>query len=426
MRAYRTALCLAMLLNIAACGAREDAAVLELWAMGREGELVQSLIPEFERQTPGVRVRVQQIPWSAAHEKLLTAFVGHALPDCFQVGNTWIPELAALGALAPLDRRVDASTSVRRNEYFPGILDTNVIDGQLYGIPWYVDTRVLFYRSDLLHAAGYDEPPRTWAAWQEAMARIKTAAGPSRYAVLLPLREWQPLVALALQRGSTLLRDGQRYGDFRAPAFRAAFDFYLDVFRRGRAPHTGEGQIANLYNDFGAGYFAFFISGPWNLGELRSRLPADTRDRWSTAPLPAPDGSAPGLSLAGGASLTMRQDTRHPEAVWALIEYLSAPAQQLALYRLTGDLPARRSAWNDPALRADVQAAAFARQLEHVGATPKIPEWERIATKIAEHTEAAVRSQRTPDEALAALDADVDAILEKRRWLLASKDTGSP
>jgi multiple sugar transport system substrate-binding protein len=53
-----------------------------------------------------------------------------------------------------------------------------------------------------------------------------------------------------------------------------------------------------------------------------------------------------------------------------------------------------------------------------VRSTPKIPEWERIAEKIMQYAEAAVRNTMTADEALTALDADVDRILEKRRWLL--------
>src|SRR2546423_8748717 len=121
---------------------RRSANTIELWALGREGEVVARMIPEFERQHPGWQVRVQQIPWSAAHEKLLTAYVGGAMPDVFQAGNTWLPELVALGALEPLDERLARSASVERGDYFPGILDTNVIDGVTWGLPWYVDTRV--------------------------------------------------------------------------------------------------------------------------------------------------------------------------------------------------------------------------------------------------------------------------------------------
>ncbi|HEY5288650.1 MAG TPA: ABC transporter substrate-binding protein, partial [Caulobacteraceae bacterium] len=61
--------------SLAACGAEDDGA-LHFWAMGREGEVVQTLTPAFERAHPGTRIAVQQLPWTAAHAKLLTAFAG--------------------------------------------------------------------------------------------------------------------------------------------------------------------------------------------------------------------------------------------------------------------------------------------------------------------------------------------------------------
>ncbi len=146
----------------AACSAPRPATPsLRFWAMGREGEVVTQLLPEFERTHPGIHVEVQQLPWTAAHEKLLTAFAGDATPDVCQLGNTWIPEFAALDALEPLDaiRRRVGDRRCRR-DYFPGIWDTNVVDGALYGVPWYVDTRLLFYRRDLLAQAGFASPPR--------------------------------------------------------------------------------------------------------------------------------------------------------------------------------------------------------------------------------------------------------------------------
>jgi multiple sugar transport system substrate-binding protein len=396
----------------------DGATVVRLWAMGREGEMVERLVPDFERQNPGIRVRVQQVPWSAAHEKLLTAYVGGAVPDVLQAGNTWLPELVALEALEPLDARIARSGAVDRGDYFPGILATNVVDGTTWGVPWYVDTRVLFYRADLFAAAGHPRAPRTWADWREALAAVH-ARGDGGYPILLPVREWQPLVILALQQGSTLLRDGDRFGDFRGRAFRRAFEFYLDLFRDGLAPGTGEAAVANLYQDFASGFVAMTISGPWNLGEFARRLPPSLADRWATAPMPAPERGGVGASLAGGASLAVFRGSPHKDAAWRLVEYLSAPAQQVAFYRLTGDLPARRSAWHIAALERDARAGAFWAQLGAVRTTPQIPEWERIATMITEHAEAAVRGLATPDEALAALDADVDAALAKRRWILA-------
>ncbi|MGH8262632.1 MAG: extracellular solute-binding protein, partial [Steroidobacteraceae bacterium] len=163
--------------------------VVKFWAMGREAEVVTDLVPEFERTHPGVRIEVQQLAWTAAHEKLLTAFAGNATPDLCQLGNTWIPEFSTLDALEPLDERIAASKAIDRSDYFEGIWATNVIDGKTYGVPWYVDTRLLFYRKDLLKQAGYDAPPKTWPEWHAMMRAIKRNVGPDRYAVLLPLNE---------------------------------------------------------------------------------------------------------------------------------------------------------------------------------------------------------------------------------------------
>jgi multiple sugar transport system substrate-binding protein len=392
---------------------------LRFWAMGAEGEKVQALVRDFEREHPGVHVELQQIPWTAAHEKLLTAHVGGSTPDVAQLGNTWVPEFAALDALAPLDARVRGSATVTPAAYFPGIWDTNVVDGVLYGIPWYVDTRVLFYRSDLLKAAGYDSVPSTWAGWVAAMRAIKARMGPRQYPVLLPTNEWTYPVVFGLQAGAPLLRDGGRYGDFRDPRFRRAFDFYLDLFRQNLAPAVANSQISNLYQEFERGNIAMYITGPWNIDEFKRRLPPAMEGRWATAPLPGPGG--PGLSLAGGASLVVFRHARHPELAWALVEFLSRPANQVRFYALTGDLPPRREAWADTSLANNRYAAAFRMQLERVAATPKVPEWEQIATRLTDYSEKAVRQTETPAAALAALDQDVDVMLDKRRWLLARR-----
>ncbi len=393
--------------------------VIDFWAMGREGELVQQLTADFEQQNPGIRVRVQQIPWSAAHEKLLTAYAGDAMPDLFQLGNTWIPEFVALNALADLDPWISETTAVDRDDFFSGIVETNVIDDRVYGIPWYVDTRLIFYRKDMLERAGYSKPPQNWSDWLTTMARIREIAGPRGYALLLPINEWAPLIIMALNHNAEFLKNDQSYGNFRDIRFREAFKFYVDLFRNEFAPPVGDSQTANIYQEFARGRFSMLITGPWNIAEFSRRLPSALQDQWMTTPIPSPDHATRGTSIAGGASLVMFRESRHQEAVWRLIEYLVDPDRQIEFYRLTGDLPARTAAWQDPALAENVYARAFWKQLQNVESMPRIPEWERIADRIMQYTEAVVREEMTVDAALTALDRDVDRILEKRRWLLS-------
>jgi multiple sugar transport system substrate-binding protein len=393
-----------------------DDAVIRFWAKGREGEVDAALLPEYERTHPGIRVEVQQLPWTAAHEKLLTAFAGDATPDICQLGNTWIPEFVALGALQPLDAFITGS-SVDPKDFFGGIWDTNVVGGRAYGVPWYVDTRLLFYRRDLLERAGVTVPPVSWAAWTRALTALEAGAEPGRYAMLLPLNEFEPLLALALQQDDPLLRDDGRFGNFSSPGFRRALSYYVAMFREGFAPLVTASEMSNVWTEFGRGTFAFYISGPWNIGEFRRRLPADAQTTWSTAPQPGPAGT--GASIAGGSSLVVFGASKMKDAAWQLIEYLARPDVQLRFHALTGDLPPRRTAWNDPGLAADVHARAFRDQLERAKPAPKVPEWERIADEMRIAAERAARGQWTIDEAVRELDARADRILEKRRWLLA-------
>ncbi|HWG10769.1 MAG TPA: sugar ABC transporter substrate-binding protein [Rhodanobacteraceae bacterium] len=405
---------------LAACGSHpEDSRTLEFWTIGREGEAVVKLLPEFEREHPGIHVRVQQIPLTAAHEKLLTAYAGDSLPDVTQIGNTWIPEFAALHALEPLDALAAASRDVREPDYFPAVWATNRFDGALYGVPWYVDTRLLFYRVDLLRDAGFDAPPRDWAEWRRQMDAIRAHSGGKRWGALLPTNEYDQLLALALQQHEPLLRDGARYGNFRSAGFKRALAFYVDLYRRGDVPPYTNIQVSNPWEEFGRGAFVFYLSGPWNIGEFRKRLPPSQQDAWSTAPLPGPDG--PGDSVAYGSSVAIPVASHDKRAAWLLIEYLSRPLVQQRFYELLGDLPPRRSVWESPALKQDPKLHAFRDQLERMQPAPPVPEWEQIVNMMQDIAARAVAGQLTIDQAAAQMDVQADTILAKRRWVLQNQ-----
>ena len=413
------------------CGRKRDGP-LRFWAMGREAEVVGELLADFQREHPGITVRVDALPWSAAHEKLLTAFAGDATPDLAQLGNSWMPEFAALGALVALDGWVASTPALMPADWFEGIWQSNVVDRQLLGLPWYVDTRLLFYRRDLFERAGIAQPPATWSAWVAALVALQHSG--IAHPMLLPLNEFEPLLALALQQGEPLLRDGGRWGNFRSAGFQRALGFFLDRFATGQAPALDNNRIANLWQEFGRGTFAAYISGPWNIGELDRRLGVQRRSDWATAALPAPDGlgapnrpgPGPGISTAGGASLVVFKRSRRQADALTLMAWLAQPVIQQRFHALTGNLPPRRSTWQRAGsdgrpLALDDKMRAFASQLERVQPAPAVPEWERIAQEMQQLAQRAVAERQTPLAMATTLDARVDGFLEKRRWILDRK-----
>ncbi len=424
MKIIHAALVIILLLFHLSCTRTEDpVTTIKFWGMGNEGERVQSLIKEFERRNPLIKVEVQQIPWTAAHEKLLTAYAGESTPDVCQLGNTWLPEFTVLNSLEPLEPYVRQSPMVDLNDIFPGVLKTNIIDSVLYGIPWYVDTRLIFYRKDILKQAGFAEFPTTWKEVMLASERIRVAAVAQKkvvYPFFLPTNEWVPAVILGMQSGGNFLKENDTRGNFSGKEFTSAFTLMSEIYRKGYSP-SGMQLITNMYDAFSDGMIAMYITGPWNIGEFTRRIRPELQKEWMTAPLPSMDSLSPGTSLPLGTSLVMFRTSKHKEAAWKLIEFLSSTEQSIEFYKVTGNLPPRRSAWSDPVLSGNRYIQAFYAQLQRVDPLPPVAEWEQIVIRLQTYVEYVATGTMTVKQALEQFDGEVDVMLEKRRWVVLKK-----
>ena len=405
----RAALGLAAGTMLAACGRRRDDRRLSWWAMGGTGENAPLLLPTFERRT-GLGVDVQAIPWTGAHEKLLTGFAGRSLPDVVMLNSAWLPELALVGALVP----PPAGSPLLMGQ-FPGALASVTVAGRAMAVPWTADSWVQFYRRDLVGEAGYEAPPQAWAEWQR-MARQLKRRRPDSY-VTLHLIDWpEPLLALAAQQPEPLLRDRDTRGNFSTPGFRAALGFYKTIYDEKLSPVVSGAEAGDTYIALSRGWMAILPSASMTIGDLRRRTAMIPRASWGAVTTPSPGGTVGGL--ASGTCLAVSRDARDPEAAWRLVTYLSATPTQQQLYGITGDLPTRPDAWAGPGLADDPVAKVFAGQIARSVAPPAVPEWQRIVTEMQLVAEHMVRGEYGVDAATAEMDRRVDRILQKRRWLL--------
>ena len=411
-------LALAALGAASASGCAPKTRRLNIWAMGVEGEILGTFADAFSRENADCPVRVQALPWSAAHEKLLTAFAADDLPDVVALGNTWVTEFHALGALEPLNQRLVGSP-LHDDRFFDAALKSVTLDGQVLGIPWYVDTRLLFYRSDLLRNAGFEAPAETWADWEHQLAALSGANRGGKFGLLMPFNEYEPLVALCLQADEPILLDDGTRGGFQQPGIREAFAYAASLYTQGYAAVLTHSEVTDPYSAFARGDYAFIITGPWNLGEFARRLPDAAKANWATASLPGPRG--PGASSAGGVSMGVTRASANKNLAFRFIEYMGAPARQAAVYGLTGDLPSDQRAWPMLGLTQDPRARPFFDQLNRAKPVPQVPEWERIANEMVAALERVVRGQVTMEAALKGLDEFAWTTLAKRRAMLARK-----
>ncbi len=367
------------------------------------------LLESIARET-GLAVESQALPWTAAHEKLLTAYVGNSLPDVMMVKNDWLPELAMVGALAPAPAGGDLLTG-----HFPSALAASTVEGRAVAAPWTVDAWVQFYRPDLLARAGYRSPPTDWDEWRRMALALKRR-WPDRY-VTLHLLDWpEPLFAFAAQQPEPLLRDRNARGNFRSAGFRAALTRYKSVYDDGLSPAVQYSDFGDTYLGLRRGRIAILPSNAETVGDLVRRASWFPPELWSVAQTPGPGGPATGV--ANGYSLAVSRTARDQARAWRLVEALCRPNAQLLLHRMVGDLPSRPAAWRAPEMTRDPTAAVFGAAVRASVAPPAVPEWERITVEVQLVAEQMVRGRFTVDGAAAEMDRRVDHLLDKRRWLL--------
>jgi ABC-type sugar transport system permease subunit/ABC-type glycerol-3-phosphate transport system substrate-binding protein len=377
--------------------------------MGEEGKKIAQMARKFEALNPGVTVETQAIPWDAAHAKLLTSVVGGIPPDVSQMGTTWMAEFAAMEALAPLDDAAARSKTASPDAFFPGSLQTCRVDGVLYGVPWYVDTRVLFYRKDLLREAGFPSPPATWEEFKAASRKLAARKGPdgrALFGMAYGARSWNDLLMAVWQNGGDPLRPS-------APEYVQAMTHYVSFFREGLSP-TKEAADVDLFHAFRTGYMPMFVSGPWMVELTRKELP-ELEGQWGVAMLP---GRKSRTSFVGGSNLVVFKDSRRQELAWRFLEFMSDPANQVEWFRITTDLPSARAAWEDPLLKSQPMIRVFGEQMYDTASPPTIAEWEQIARATEDAMEKIVLNpadDRRMRERLLLLEADIQRIRLQNR-----------
>lgn len=373
---------------------------ITLWAQGSEGEALPALLKEFEAENPGVKVNVTAIPWDAALSKYQTAIAGGTTPDVAQMGTTWMGDFA--GSFDPTPKEINAS------DFFPGSVKSTQVGGTSYGVPWYVDTRVVYYRSDLAAKAGITKAPETWADFKALAKGLQDKAG-AKFGVQLPTGgadSFQATLPFQWSNGAKLMNEDGTKWTLDTPEAVEALKYYSSFFADGiasKAVSTGTTAEAAFVD----GSAPMMISGPWHVGLLNKAGGPGFADKYKVAPMPKEKSAT---SFVGGSNMVVFKKSKNRDASWKLLQWLSKPEIQLKWYKATGDLPSQQGAWQDPTLSGDSKLSVFGDQLKTTNNPPAVPSWTQVAAAADTEIEQIVKAGKDPAEALKSLQQTADSI----------------
>lgn len=405
----------ALALALAACGgAPADTGgpvTITFWgSYGNGGNSAQqevlndTLIPAFEEANPGIQVEYVDVPYDDLLQKLTTSAAGDELPDLVRADLGWVPRFAELGVLVPLSEVMPDFQELADATY-PGVLATNLYDGEYYGLPLDTNTRVLITNPDALAAAGWDAPPATFDEFLE-LGEDLDGTGFTLFADG-GLGAWN-LMPWIWSGGGDIADEGltTSSGVLDSDENIATVQMLVDLYQEGRASSglIGNAGAVSTSEGLPGGQYATIFDGPWMNGIWESQF-ADFAPIYS--PIPAGDGGS--VSVVGGEDIVLTASSEHQEAALEFIRFTQTEEFQLALVP-TGQLTVIK-ALGEQQVELVPYYEVFTRQLE----TAK----NRLAITQASEVDSILNTELVPafegtisvEEALRNAAAKIDELL---------------
>ncbi|WP_083975858.1 ABC transporter substrate-binding protein [Kitasatospora azatica] len=325
--------------------------------------------------------------------------------DVLNLDVVWTAEFAARRWIAPLD---EARFPLDR--FLPPVLSAGRFAGRLYAVPYVANAAMLYYRSDILAAAG-QQPPTSWAELARQASTLAPAAGLAGYAGQFKPYEGLTVNALEAVRsaGGDLL-DGSGAVVVDSARARAGLEFLAGGLRAGWIPQAAlEYQEEESRQAFQDGHLLFLRNWPYVYPAAQGPGSAVT-GRFGVVPLPGPDG--PGSGVLGGSGLAVSRFSRRQRTARALIAELTGRQVQRRVLAEGGLPPVWADLYQDPELVARFPYLPVLRSaILAAGARPGIPQYQQLSLAVSEASYEILRGRRTAADGLARLAADLRDIV---------------
>ena len=372
---------IAAVLGLAACsGGSSDGPVAEATAPAevtgdiqfwhfftdREADVIQSVVDDFEKANPGVKVTVKSGQDDEKMRKAISA--GQPIDVGLSYSTDQVGPLCSSGDFADLTSFIERD-DVDLTQIPDTVLGYTSFDDKRCTMPALADVYGLYYNTDLLAAAGYTEPPKTLAELSDMAVKLTTFNddGSIKQLGFMPLlgyyenaeAHWAPAA------DAEWLNDDGTSAIGSSPGWTAILEWQKDLIDRlGGYQKLADfqaalGQEFSAENDFQTGRVAMNIDGEYRTAFIDDQAPDLA---YGTAPIPSAEGyeDSYGAGYITGNIVGIGKGSKNPEAAWAFIKYLTTDtAAQVKLSNGLKNAPTTHDAITSPDLEVTPQFQTF-------------------------------------------------------------------
>lgn len=385
----------ALLLTSSGCAPEKKGGpvTIKMWIMPNSLEPVRDVeetLKPFLKENPNIKVKVSSVDWGAAWTKLTTAATSRDVPDVVQIGSTWVGSISGMGALWNMADKVDELGG--KDEFVPTAWKTSGIagSGQVTTIPWIVDARSLYYRTDVFKKLGLTKKDLdTWDSFKKTLKKIKDAKLVIEGMEIAPFgmpgkNDWNVVHNLSpwiWGAGGDYLASNNETSLLDSPQALEGVYFYISLAREGFVPPEFlEFNTAQVSSNFNQGSVAMYFDGPYEVRTLSTPPAQGGASEGITAKnfaaVPYPKGPKGRFTFVGGSNLAIFKASKHKKEAFEVIKYLTTNYDaQLSYTKACGFLPARKEVFNDPYFSIDPARRIFKEALLYGRTYPCIPPW---------------------------------------------------
>ena len=408
------AILLSAVLGLAACTAlaesSETPVTINFWhhysAQSAENEtLMNDLIPKFESENPGIKVNAVSHEWAELHDKILVSASSQSLPDVARLDIAWLPEFQQMGVLVALDQEMPDFSEVA-GTLLDSALSTANIGGSYYALPLNTNSKILFYNTAMLEAAGV-EVPTTMDEWVEAVRKLSgtNANGQQIWGWNEPALSGWNICPFIWSFGGSLTNEEQTVatGYINSPETVKAVETFAMLVQEGALTGFNSGDIP-MTDGFGTGRYAMMLEGPWKTAELAGAYPDVA---YGTAYMPAGEGGS--ISVLGGEDIAMF-NTANREAAWKFMQFMTGEYAETAMAKC-GQIPVNKAALESDTVK-NADYAPFIQAIETAKARPTVAAWSEMDNELTNAMTAVVNGEKTAQEAMDELAVAFDELLK--------------
>ncbi|MEO4041868.1 sugar ABC transporter substrate-binding protein [Hoeflea sp. CAU 1731] len=391
-------------------------------------EAIEAMLPEFENET-GIKVNVIKHPYENALGEQVRDFVAGGDLDIALIDLVWIGNFAENDWILPIENFTSNAAitdpDLDLDDFFPLVLDAfGSWNGTVYGLPFDNYSGLLFYNRCMLEEAGFDGPPETWTELKDTYGPALTKDGKYAFALQSKRNETQSADSFARVLwpfGGSFL-DEEFKSNLNSEESQTGLKFRQDLMQ-----YMPDGIVAydhaEAVNGFAQGDVAMITEWSAFYSTVVSPDTSSVADCVEIAPEPkGPAGRKPAL---GGFSLAVasQADEAEQAAAWLFIQWATSKANALE-YLERGGVPARQSAYEDPAL-ADkykfVPALVESWQDGVPEFRPRFAEWPEITEIVQEWGTKIMLGEVTTEEGAQEIGSRMETVLEDAGYYSGEK-----